>query len=122
MGGPKFGVHYTFLSVPFVSGAELTDVINVHHRLRRERAPAEVALVSFIGEQTGSAAARTRLARQNLRLSQEARDIKRQPETRKIVERAKGILQRDYSMREEAAYLRLWNESRRMRRPMRELA
>ncbi|HEX7960875.1 MAG TPA: ANTAR domain-containing protein, partial [Terriglobales bacterium] len=45
-----------------------------------------------------------------------------QLETRKLVERAKGILQRRYELTEEQAYLRLRDESRRTRRPVRELA
>ena len=43
-------------------------------------------------------------------------------EIRKLVERAKGILQTRHNLTEEEAYLRLRNESRRLRRPMRELA
>jgi AmiR/NasT family two-component response regulator len=38
------------------------------------------------------------------------------------VERAKGILQQRHGLTEEEAYLRLRNESRRLRRPMKELA
>jgi uroporphyrinogen-III synthase len=38
------------------------------------------------------------------------------------VERAKGILQQKHALSEEEAYLRLRNESRRLRRPMRDLA
>jgi uroporphyrinogen-III synthase len=38
------------------------------------------------------------------------------------VERAKGILQLKHGISEEEAYLRLRNQSRRMRRPMKELA
>ncbi|NJN63106.1 MAG: ANTAR domain-containing protein, partial [Coleofasciculaceae cyanobacterium RL_1_1] len=34
--------------------------------------------------------------------------------TRKVVERAKGILQRSEGLSEEEAYLKLRNESRRM--------
>jgi uroporphyrinogen-III synthase len=41
---------------------------------------------------------------------------------RKVVERAKGILQHRYRLTEEEAYLRLRNESRRLRRPMKDLA
>ncbi len=48
--------------------------------------------------------------------------MKRQLETRKLVERAKGILQQRYGLSEEEAYLRLRNESRRLRRPMKDLA
>ena len=49
-------------------------------------------------------------------------EIRRQLEARKLVERAKGILQTKYSLTEEQAYLRLRSESRRLRRPMRDLA
>ena len=38
------------------------------------------------------------------------------------VERGKGILQSKYKLTEEEAYLRLRSESRRLRRPMRDLA
>jgi AmiR/NasT family two-component response regulator len=38
------------------------------------------------------------------------------------VERAKGILQQRYGLTEEESYLRMRNESRRLRRPIRELA
>jgi AmiR/NasT family two-component response regulator len=52
----------------------------------------------------------------------EAVEMKRALETRKLVERAKGILQQKHGLTEEEAYLRLRNESRRLRRPMRDLA
>jgi uroporphyrinogen-III synthase len=48
--------------------------------------------------------------------------MKRELETRKLVERAKGILQQRHGLTEEDAYLRLRNQSRRLRKPMRELA
>jgi uroporphyrinogen-III synthase len=38
------------------------------------------------------------------------------------VERAKGIIQKKYNTTEEDAYFRLRNQSRRLRRSMRELA
>jgi uroporphyrinogen-III synthase len=52
----------------------------------------------------------------------ETLEMKRTLETRKLVERAKGILQYKHHLTEEDAYLRLRNESRRLRRPMRDLA
>jgi two-component system, response regulator PdtaR len=55
-------------------------------------------------------------------LQQEVGTLKETLETRKLVERAKGILQQKYNLTEEEAYLRLRNESRRLRRPMRDLA
>jgi uroporphyrinogen-III synthase len=48
--------------------------------------------------------------------------MKRQLETRKAVERAKGILQKRHGLSEEESYLRMRNESRRLRRPMKDLA
>jgi GAF domain-containing protein len=42
--------------------------------------------------------------------------------TREVMERAKGILQHKHNLTEEEAYLRLRNESRRLRRSMRDLA
>jgi len=43
-------------------------------------------------------------------------------EARKLVERAKGILQRDLGLTEEQAYLTLQRQSRQKRRSMKEVA
>ena len=111
-----------FASVPLVSGGALIGVINVHHRDSHPHTPEEIALLTFIGEQMGGAVAKAKLSDENRRLQLETADMKRQLETRKLVERAKGILQNTHGLSEEEAYLRLRNESRRMRRPMRDLA
>ncbi len=111
-----------FASVPLVSGGEVVGVVNVHHRRRHDHTPEEILLLTFIGEQMGIAIAKSMLADQNARLIEEAREARRQLEIRKIVERAKGILQHRHNVTEEEAYLRLRNESRRMRRPMKDLA
>lgn len=111
-----------FLSVPLISGGDLAGVINVHHREPHEHTPDEIALLTFIGEQMGGAVTKGLLTDENARLVEEAEEMKRQLETRKLVERAKGILQRSQGLTEEEAYLRMRNESRRMRRPMKELA
>ncbi len=107
--------YQAFLSVPLVSGGDLIGVVNVHHRAIHNHTPEEVSLLTFIGEQMGNAVARARLSDENSRLQSEL-------ETRKVVERAKGILQRNQGLSEEEAYLRLRGESRRMRRPMKDLA
>ncbi len=112
----------SFLSVPLITSGEVIGVVNVHHRRTHEHSPEEVALVTFIGEQMGNAIAKAVLAEQNARLFEEKEEMKRQLETRKLVERAKGILQARYQLTEEEAYLRLRNESRRLRRPMKDLA
>jgi uroporphyrinogen-III synthase len=110
------------LSAPLVSGGDAIGVINVHHKAPHAHSPEEIALVTFIGEQLGGAITNARLAEENVRLQEETLEIRRQLEERKLVERAKGILQQKLCLTEEQAYLRLRNESRRMRKPMVELA
>ena len=104
-----------YLSVPIVSGGESIGVINVHHREQHEHTGEEIATLIFIGEQMGGAVAKARLI-------EEAANVRQQLEDRKVVERAKGIIQQKFNTTEEDAYFRLRNQSRRLRRPMRELA
>ena len=111
-----------FLSVPLVSGGDVIGVINVHHRDQYQHTPEEIALLTFVGEQMGGAISKWSLSEENARLMEETLDMRRQLETRKLVERAKGILQQRHQLSEEEAYLRLRNESRRLRRPMKDLA
>jgi signal transduction protein with GAF and PtsI domain len=111
-----------FASVPLIASGELIGVVNVHHRESHDHSPETLALLSFVGEQMGGAIDRARLEEENLRLQEETQEMKKQLETRKLVERAKGILQFKFKLTEEEAYLRLRNESRRLRRPMRDLA
>jgi signal transduction protein with GAF and PtsI domain len=111
-----------FLSVPLINKGKAIGVVNVHHRQTHQHTPQEVSTISFIGEQMGSAIAKSLLEEENIRLAEETADMKRQLETRKSVERAKGILQKRHSLSEEEAYLRMRNESRRLRRPMKDLA
>ena len=111
-----------FLSVPLIAGGDVIGVINIHHRKPHAHTPEQMALLSFMGEQMGGAIARSRVFDENIRLHEETLEMKRQLEARKLVERAKGILQSKYNLTEEEAYLRLRGESRRLRRPMRDLA
>ncbi|HEV2419713.1 MAG TPA: GAF domain-containing protein [Terriglobia bacterium] len=111
-----------FLSVPLLSGGEVIGVINVHHREPRIHGPEEISLLTFLGQQMGVAIATFRLIEENTRLQEETQEMKRQLETRKLVERAKGILQEKHNLTEREAYQRLRDESRRLRRPMRDLA
>lgn len=111
-----------FLSVPLVSGGDIIGIINVHHREPHYHTTDEISLLTFVGEQMGGVISRSGLAEENARLLEEAQEMRRQLETRKLVERAKGLLQHRYKLTEEEAYLRLRNESRRLRRPMKDLA
>jgi uroporphyrinogen-III synthase len=111
-----------FLSVPVINKGKAIGVINVHHRESHIHSAEEISTIQFMGEQMGSAIAKSLLEEENARLTEETAEVKRQLETRKVVERAKGILQRRQNLTEEEAYLRMRNESRRLRRPMKDLA
>jgi signal transduction protein with GAF and PtsI domain len=89
------------LSVPLISSGEAIGVTNVHHRQPHEHTPDEIALLTFVGEQMGGAIAKSLLAEENARLLEETQEMKRQLETRKLVERAKGILQHRQGLTEE---------------------
>jgi uroporphyrinogen-III synthase len=104
-----------FLSVPLMSHGKVAGVVNVHHREAHQHSAKELQVISFIAEQVGNAVMRAQLAEQVERLADELA-------TRKVVERAKGIIQRTQNLTEEQAYLLLRNESRKGRRPMRQLA
>lgn len=104
-----------FVSAPLVNAGQVIGVINVHHRQPHPHSPEEIATLTFIGEQLGVVISKSLLERENARLADEL-------EIRKLVERAKGILQRRHGITEEEAYLRLRNQSRRLRRAMKELA
>ena len=111
-----------FLSVPLVSSGETIGIINVHHRQPHDHTRQEIGVVVFIGEQLGVTISRSILQEENARLLEQTEEMRRELETRKLVERAKGILQQRHGISEEDAYLRLRNQSRRLRKPMRELA
>ena len=103
------------LSVPILAGGRLIGVLNLQHRARHEHSQHEVNLVSTIGHLVGAEVERARL-------DSEVAKLTGQLQTRKLLERAKGILQRDLSVTEEQAYLKLQQESRRRRIPMKQVA
>jgi uroporphyrinogen-III synthase len=110
------------VSVPLVRGGEVIGVLNVHHREPHEHTPGEISTLCFLGEQIGGAIAYSMLADHNVKLKKEAQLVRQQLEERKIVERAKGVLQQRFGLSEEEAYQRLREESRRLRRPIRDVS
>ena len=104
-----------FLSVPILSRNKLVGVINVQHRQAHTYSNTEIQLISTIGFLVGAEIERARLEEENSQLSEEL-------QSRKIIERGKGILQRDLKLSEEEAYLMLQKQSRQRRMSMREVA
>jgi uroporphyrinogen-III synthase len=104
-----------FLSVPLLCRGRLVGVINLQHRQSHMYSQHQVQLIATIGFLVGAEIEMARLETENSQLS-------RQLETRKLVERAKGILQRDLGLTEEQAYLTLQRQSRQKRKSMKEVA
>lgn len=105
----------SLLSAPLLARDKVIGTINVYTRAERAFSEEEAGFVKVVAGQAATAI-------ENARLITETLEMKRTLETRKLVERAKGLLQQKHGLTEEEAYLRLRNESRRLRRPMRELA
>lgn len=104
-----------FLSVPLMSRGRVVGVINLQHKQHHAYRRREIRMISTIGYLVGAEIELARLEEVNSSLAE-------QLETRKVVERAKGILQRDLGLNEEQAYLALQRQSRQKRRPMKEIA
>ncbi len=111
-----------FLSVPLVHAGEVIGVLNVHHKEVYEHTAEQISLMTFLGEQIGGAIAYAQLAADHSRLQKESLEMKEQLEVRKLIERAKGILQQRFNLTEQDAYQRLRDESRRQRKPLRAVA
>ncbi len=104
-----------FLSVPIRCRGHLIGVINLQHRQPHHHTHQEIRLVSTIGFFVG---AELELAR----LETERAEMQRRLDTRAVMERAKGILQRQLKIDEQEAYFMLQKGSRQKRRPIREIA
>ncbi len=104
-----------FLSVPVLSRGRLVAVVNVQHRQPHEHTRREIQVISTIGFLVGAEIEMARLETENSALFE-------QLAARKVVDRAKGILQRDLGITEEEAYLTIQRQSRQRRRTKKEIA
>lgn len=105
----------TFVSVPLLARKELVGVINLKHREPRRYSLREVKLLSVAGVLLGADIGISRWESQNSSLLMEL-------ETRKLVARGKGILQRELGLSEHEAFLALQRQSQQKSRPMKEIA
>jgi uroporphyrinogen-III synthase len=103
------------LCTPIISASKVVGVINLQHRLSYQHTASEVRLISMLGFLVGAEIERARLETENTQLAGRL-------ETRKVVDRAKGILQRDLEITEDEAYRTMQRESRQRRKSMREIA
>jgi uroporphyrinogen-III synthase len=107
--------YQAFLSVPLMCRKRVVGAINLQHRRPHVYKLKEIRLISAIGFLVGAEIELARMEEVNSNLTY-------QLQTRKVVERAKGILQREMGLSEEQAYLALQQQSRQKRKAMREIA
>jgi uroporphyrinogen-III synthase len=103
------------LSTPILCASKVVGVINLQHQMNYQHTANEIRLLSTLGFLVGAEIERSRLETENQQLAGRL-------ETRKAVDRAKGILQRDLAMSEDEAYRMMQRESRQRRISMREIA
>jgi uroporphyrinogen-III synthase len=103
------------LCTPIMCAGRVVGVITLQHRLNYVHATNEVRLLSTLGHLVGAEIERARLETENSQLATRL-------ETRKAVDRAKSVLQRDLSISEDEAYQMMHRESRQRRKSMREIA
>lgn len=105
----------SFVSVPLLARKELVGVINLQHHRPRRYSVREIKLLSSVGVLLGADIGISLLESQNSELLIEL-------ETRKLVARGKGILQRELGLSEHEAFLALQRQSQQKKRPMKEIA
>ncbi|HKR83211.1 MAG TPA: GAF and ANTAR domain-containing protein [Terriglobales bacterium] len=104
----------SFVSVPLLSRKNLVGAINFRHA-PRAYSEREVKLLSTIGFIIGADIGISLAEAENAMLREDL-------ETRKLVERGKGLLQRDFRVSEQQTYLILEHLSRQRRKSMEEVA
>jgi uroporphyrinogen-III synthase len=104
-----------FLSVPILSRGKLVGVINVQHRQPHVHTQREMHIISTVGFLVGAEIAMARLEAENGQLAERL-------EERKVVDRAKSILQRELGISEEDAYMTIQRHSRQRRKSKKEIA
>ena len=105
----------SMLCVPMVARGKVIGVINSYGSGPHDYSPREVQLLSLV-------AAQAAIAIENARLQAAAKAAKQDLETRKLVERAKGILMKEKGLAEPEAFRLIQKQSMNTGKPMRTIA
>ncbi len=104
-----------FLSVPLLSRGRVVGLINLQSRAKHDYNESEVSLISTVGFLLGAEIEMATLEREKSQLADRL-------EVRKLVERAKGILQQETKLDEQEAYLLMQRQSQQRRKSMKDIA
>lgn len=106
-------------SIPLLESGAVIGLLNV---CRSHRAGLQGSALSFLLSLSVPLSALVAAEAAKVDLRREVDNLNRRLADRKLLERAKGLLQTRFRWTEEQAYLHLRNISRRRRTPMREIA
>ncbi len=105
----------SLLSVPMCVKEKVVGVINCYTSFAHKFTKSEVEVLTTVANQAA-------IAIENAGLITKARIIEDELMSRKLVERAKGILMKEQHLNEEEAFRRLQKKSMDLRKSMREIA
>lgn len=105
----------SLLSVPLMFRYNVIGVLNCYATKPRHFSPNEINILKSIANQAA-------IVIENFRLVVETKVIKEELESRKVIEKAKGILMKQENLSEEEAYGRIRKYSMDNRKSMREIS
>ena len=105
----------SLLSVPLSVKGRVIGVLNNYTAEPHRVTNYEIAIMTTVANQAA-------IVIENAELMLKTKVIKEELETRKVVERAKGILMRDQGMSEEEAFRKIQKQSMNLRKSTREIA
>jgi GAF domain-containing protein len=105
----------SMICVPMMIKDRVIGVINSYTQREYKFSDEEIGILQAIANQAA-------VAIENTRLDQEILSAKEALETRKIVERAKGVLMKELAIGEDDAYRKIHKKSMDLRKSMREVA
>ncbi|MGQ9623080.1 MAG: GAF domain-containing protein [Candidatus Caldatribacteriaceae bacterium] len=105
----------SLVSLPLVVRGKVIGVLNLYTSEPREFAAEEIKLLTAIANQAA-------IVIENHRLLMESELVREELESRKKIERAKGILMQEYGLTEEEAYRRIQRYSMNKQKSMKEVA
>ncbi|MBI3536868.1 MAG: GAF domain-containing protein [Chloroflexi bacterium] len=111
----KESMFQSLLAVPLISRGKIIGAINVQTREGREYTDDEIELLSIIADVAAGEL-------EKAVLYEEIGGLKEALETRKLVERAKGILMHRHGISEQDSFARIQHQARSTRKSMREIA
>ncbi len=105
----------SLLSVPLAVRERVIGVLNIYTSYPHKFTKDEINILISVANQAA-------IVIENAELMVKTRVIQEELETRKVVERAKGILMREQNLSEEEAFRKIQKQSMDLRKSMREIA